>query len=48
MKNGDTGWRHGRAHSVTSAVGSAWEREPWIAVQRSAWESLRRREAEGA
>jgi len=31
------GWRAtfypaGRGHSVTSAVGSAWEREPWIAV----------------
>jgi hypothetical protein len=23
----------GRGHSVTSAVGSAWEREPWIVVQ---------------
>ena len=32
--------------SVTSAVGSAWEREPWAAVQRAAWESLRKREAE--
>ena len=35
---GDEGWRAtfypaGRGHSVTSAVGSAWEREPWIAVQ---------------
>jgi hypothetical protein len=31
---GDEGWRAtfyqaGRGHSVTSAVGSAWEREPW-------------------
>ena len=48
---GDEGWRAtfypaGRGHSVTSAVGSAWEREPWIAVQRAAWESLRRREEE--
>jgi hypothetical protein len=47
---GDEGWRAtfypaGRGHSVTSAVGSAWEREPWMAVQRAAWESLRRREA---
>ena len=50
---GDEGWRAtfypaGRGHSVTSAVGSAWEREPWIAVQQAAWESLRRREAEAA
>jgi hypothetical protein len=48
---GEEGWRTtfypaGRWHSVTSAVGSAWEREPWTAVQRAAWESLRRREAE--
>jgi hypothetical protein len=32
---GEEGWRAtfypaGRAPSVTSAVGSAWEREPWI------------------
>jgi hypothetical protein len=50
---GDEGWRAtfypaGRGHSVTSAVGSAWEREPWTAVQHAAWESLRRREAEEA
>jgi hypothetical protein len=50
---GEAGWRAtfysaGRAHCVTSAVGSAWEREPWIAVQRAAWETLRRREAEAA
>ena len=50
---GDEGWRAtfypaGRAHSVTSAVGSAWEREPWTAVQRAAWESLRKRELEAA
>ena len=36
--------RESRGHSVTSAVGSAWEREPWIAVQRAAWEALRRRQ----
>jgi hypothetical protein len=33
------GWRptffaEGRAHSLTAAVGSGWEREPWTAVQR--------------
>jgi hypothetical protein len=47
---GEEGWRAtfypaGRGHSVTSAVGSAWECEPWTAVQRATWE-LRRREAE--
>jgi hypothetical protein len=50
---GGEGWRAtfypaGRDHSFTSAVVSAWEREPWIAVQRAAWDSLRRREAEEA
>jgi hypothetical protein len=35
----------GRAPAfLHSAVGSAWEREPWIAVQRAAWESLRKLE----
>jgi len=47
------GWRatfypEGRIHSATLAVGTAWTREPWTAVQRAAWEALRRREAEGA
>jgi hypothetical protein len=27
---------------MTAAVGSAWEREPWTAVQRAVWESLRK------
>jgi hypothetical protein len=35
---GEEGWRAtlypaGRGHSVTSAVGSAWEREPWRVVR---------------
>ena len=47
------GWRAtfypaGIAHSATAAVGSGWEREPWAAVQRAAWEKLRRREADEA
>ena len=33
------------AHSQTSAVGSATAPTPWEAVQRAAWEGLRRREA---
>ena len=51
---GGEGWRatfypEGRtAHSQTAAVGSAWEREPWTAVQRAAWEGLRRRETDQA
>jgi hypothetical protein len=45
------GWRatfypEGRIHSATLAVGTVWTREPWAAVQRAAWEALRRREAE--
>jgi len=45
------GWRAtlypaGIAHSLTPMVGSAWTREPWRAVQRAAWEALRRREGE--
>jgi hypothetical protein len=36
------GWRatfypEGRAHSVTQAVGSAYERTPWAAVMAAAW-----------
>jgi hypothetical protein len=47
------GWRatfypEGRIHSATLAVGSAWTREPWTAVQRAAWEALRRGEGEAA
>ena len=47
------GWRatfypEGRIHSAILAVGSAWMREPWTAVQRAAWEALRRWEAEAA
>jgi hypothetical protein len=28
----------GMEHSPTSATGSAWERTPWRATQRAAWE----------
>jgi hypothetical protein len=38
----------GIAHSLTPMVGSGWAREPWTAVQRAAWEALRRREGEAA
>jgi hypothetical protein len=29
-------------HSPTSATGAAWERTPWRATQRAAWEALDR------
>ena len=29
--------------SPTSATGTAWERTPWHATQRAAWEALRGR-----
>jgi hypothetical protein len=32
----------GMEHSPTSATGTAWERTPWRAVQRAAWEALRK------
>jgi hypothetical protein len=43
----ERGWRatfytSGMAHSLTSATGTAWERTPWRAVQRAAWEILDR------
>jgi hypothetical protein len=43
----DRGWRAtfyttGMEHSQTSATGTAWERTPWHAAQRAAWEALKR------
>ncbi len=43
------GWRAtfdptGMAHSVTSAIASAWGRTPWHAVQGAARDALRRAE----
>ena len=42
----EKGWRAtfyttGMEHSPTSATGTAWERTPWHATQRAAWEALR-------
>jgi hypothetical protein len=31
-------------HSPASAAGTGWERTPWHATQRAAWEVLRRME----
>jgi hypothetical protein len=28
-------------HSPTSAMGTAWERTPWHATQRAAWQTLK-------
>ena len=44
----EQGWRatfypSGMEHSATSAIGSAWERTPWRAVQRAASAALRAR-----
>jgi hypothetical protein len=30
-------------HSPTSATGTGWERTPWHATQRAAWEALERK-----
>ena len=37
----------GMEHSATSATGTAWERTPWRATQRAAWEALRQISAVG-
>jgi hypothetical protein len=31
----------GMEHSPTSATGTGWERTPWHATQRAAWEALK-------
>jgi len=31
----------GMDHSPTSATGTAWERTPWHATQRAAWEAFK-------
>ena len=30
----------GMEHSPTSATGTGWERTPWRATQRAAWDAL--------
>ena len=47
------GWRAtfylwGKEHSFTSTTGSAWEKNPWQAVQRAAWETLTKMERQTA
>ena len=46
----ERGWRAtfyttGMEHSPTSATGTGWERTPWHATQRAAWEALKRTDA---
>src|SRR5690348_13646329 len=49
----ERGWRAtfyttGMEHSPTSATGTAWERTPWHATQRAAWEALKLADSEGS
>jgi len=46
----ERGWRatfytSGMEHSRTSATGTGWERTPWHATQRAAWEALKKADA---
>jgi len=48
----ERGWRAtfyttGMEHSPTSATGTGWERTPWHATQRAAWEALKKAGANG-
>jgi hypothetical protein len=36
----------GMEHSPTRATGTGWERPPWHATQRAAWEALKKIEGE--
>jgi hypothetical protein len=43
----ERGWRAtfyttGMEHSPTSSTGTGWERTPWRATQRAAWEALKK------
>jgi hypothetical protein len=47
-RHAEAGWRatfyvSGLEHSPTCATGTAYERSPFLAVQRAAWEALLRR-----
>ena len=47
IQHDDRGWRAtfyttGMEHSAVSATGTAWERTPWHATQRAAWEASTR------
>jgi hypothetical protein len=32
----------GMEHSPSGAIGTGWKRTPWHAVQRAAWEALKK------
>jgi hypothetical protein len=47
----EKGWRAtfytpGMEHSPTSATATGWEQMTWHAMQRAAWEALRKRDQE--
>ncbi len=49
VREGDEGWRatffgSGRVHSLPAATGTAWEKTPWLAVQRAAARTLDKKE----
>ena len=51
-RHDERGWRatfyaSGIEHSPTSATGTGWERTPWHATQRAAWEALKSAGANG-
>ena len=48
----EQGWRAtfyttGMEHSPTSATRTGWERTPWHATQRAAWEALKKAATSG-
>jgi hypothetical protein len=48
----EKGWRAtfyttGMEHSPTTATGTGWERTPWHATQRAAWEALTKKPESG-
>jgi len=48
----ERGWRAtfyttGMEHRPTSATGTGWERTPWHATHRAAWEALKKVDAGG-
>ena len=48
----DRGWRAtfyttGMEHNPAGAIGTSWERTPWHATQRAAWEALKKADTSG-
>jgi len=37
----------GMEHPITSTTGTVWERTPWHATRRAAWEALRKADVDG-